>query len=81
MIDNMLVWNVQGLGTTKKKLSQMVRTFNVAIVAILEPFSDVNNMDQVAWYLGFLKSCSNAEMGGKIWVVWDDSYECEANDH
>ncbi|XP_035541716.1 uncharacterized protein LOC118344703 [Juglans regia] len=60
---------------SRKHLCQLVRNFKVAMVAILEPFSDVSKMSRLAYLLGLSNFCSNAEMGGKIWVFWYELYE------
>ncbi|KAF5475816.1 hypothetical protein F2P56_007582 [Juglans regia] len=60
-----------------KHLCRLVRKFNVVIVAISESFSEVSKMDQLAYLLGLSNHCSNAEMGGKLWVFWSESYEFE----
>lgn len=49
----------------------------MAMVAVSEPFSDDSKMSRLAYLLGLSKYCSNAAMGGKIRVFWNELYEFE----
>lgn len=77
MIENMLVWNLRGLGCAKTRLCQLVKKYNVVIVAILEHFSEVSKMKHLALSLGLTNFSSNSDMDGKLWVFWRASCDFE----
>lgn len=66
-----LFWNTQGIGTSSQRLKKLIMKFRLKILAIAEP--KVVHSQLVLWKdkLGFVDCCSNASVGGKLWLFWD----------
>lgn len=77
MIDMILVWNVRGLGRSRKRLKSLVKKHRATVVTILEPFHEESKMQWLASFLEFSKYCCNESSGGKVWLFWKDDYELE----
>ncbi|KAG6714358.1 hypothetical protein I3842_05G199000 [Carya illinoinensis] len=81
MIENMLVWNVRGFGTSKRRTRSSVRKFKVLVFAILEHFQSVDKLQRWACTLDMPCVFSNADMDGKIWLCWKQGIDMEAVGH
>ncbi|XP_057982213.1 uncharacterized protein LOC131167424 [Malania oleifera] len=84
----MLVWNVRGLGRSRRRLKGLVRRHRVAIVAIVEPFLEDTRISQLANEMLLLNCCCNGEVGGKLWctqnerrTLWQDLEDLQLEDH
>ncbi|KAK3188862.1 hypothetical protein Dsin_028423 [Dipteronia sinensis] len=75
MIDKIMVWNVIGMGTSKRRLKKFMKEHNVSVLAVSEPFQDVGLIRRWAMCLQFPNFSSNVEEGGKIWVFWKDNIQ------
>lgn len=70
-MNSFLYWNLRRLGTSKKKLKNMVRRYKVNVVAIAEPFVGEHCMSRLQKSLDFWGCISNEGVGGKLWVLWN----------
>lgn len=70
MMKNILMWDVQGLGTSKRRVKKLVRNFDVSIVAIVEPFQRVKKLKIWAESLGLHNYAENVQVRGKLWICW-----------
>lgn len=77
MNDKILVWNIQGLPRSRKRLKNLVRKFCVLVVAVSEPFVDESSMLYLASFLDFQHFCYNEDMGGKFWLLWKIEFSFE----
>ena len=66
MIDSILVWNIRGVGTSRIRLKKLVGRYKPKIVALLEPFQNLEGAHKLATSLNFDKIISNEMEGGKI---------------
>ncbi|XP_042962702.1 uncharacterized protein LOC122296976 [Carya illinoinensis] len=66
----MLVWNVRGLGTSKRRLRNLIRKYKPSVLVLFEPFAAEEVMVYWANVFGYPSYCANEAMGGKIWVLW-----------
>lgn len=62
------------MGTSRRRISSLVRKHNVAILAVLEPFQRENKMRLLARKLQFTNCMSNEQEEGKIWVFWREEF-------
>lgn len=72
MIDNLMMWYVHGLGTSNRTIWKLVHQFGVYVLAISEPFQNVENLQRWASSLDFPHVFSNLKLGGKIWLCCKD---------
>lgn len=77
MIDNLMVWNVRGLGMSKWRLRKLVCKFCISVLAISKQFQAADKLHQWAVSLQFPFAFSNADWGGKIWVCWKERIDME----
>ncbi|KAG2696269.1 hypothetical protein I3760_07G050600 [Carya illinoinensis] len=66
----MLVWNVGGLGTSKRRLRNLIRKYKPSVLALFEPFAVKELMVYWVNVFGYPSYGANEAMGGKIWVFW-----------
>ncbi|XP_042983286.1 uncharacterized protein LOC122312671 [Carya illinoinensis] len=76
----MLVWNIRGLGTSRRRIRSLVRKYEVSVLVVLEPFQEDSKLQSWAASLQFSNYCSNLKEGGKMWVIWKDEINLEILD-
>ncbi|KAG2668051.1 hypothetical protein I3760_15G142400 [Carya illinoinensis] len=79
MIDKMMVWNVWGLGTSKRRLRNLIRKYKPSVLVLVNPFADKEVMVYWVNVFGYPLYCANEAMGGKIWVFWIDELTFEVH--
>ena len=79
MIDSILVWNIRGVGTSRTRLKALVGRYKPKIVALLEPFQNLEGARKLARSLNFDMVISNEVEGGKIWLLWDSMYKVQVD--
>ncbi|XP_041001625.1 uncharacterized protein LOC121247323 [Juglans microcarpa x Juglans regia] len=79
MIDSILVWNIRGVGTSRTRLKTLVGRYKPKIVALLEPFQNLEGARKLARSLKFDMVISNEVEGGKIWLLWDSIYKVQVD--
>ncbi|KAL0912360.1 hypothetical protein M5K25_018326 [Dendrobium thyrsiflorum] len=69
---NFIIWNIRGIGcpTSKMRLKNLCRIYNVSFLVILEPLISNTKLDGTARWLGFKHAIAN--VANKIWVFWKD---------
>ncbi|KAI9186057.1 hypothetical protein LWI28_013379 [Acer negundo] len=77
ILDKIIVWNVRGMGTSKRRMKKLMKDHNVSVLAVSEPFQDVGLIRKWASCLQFQNFSSNIEEGGKILVFWKDNIQLE----
>ena len=55
------------------------KMYHLAIIAILEPFADSNNVINFKNQLAMDNAIANCN--GKIWLFWNGDVECVVKDH
>lgn len=73
MIDPLIVWNVRGMGTSRSGLKNLVSKYKPKIVVVLEPFQNFDKAHGLMRNLHFDSIISNEAVGGKIWVLWENT--------
>lgn len=66
MMETILVWNVRGIHSSRRRLLSLVRKHKVHVLVLSEPFMDESQLQRVAYSLGFGNFYSNEAVGGKI---------------
>ncbi|KAK2635470.1 hypothetical protein Ddye_030262 [Dipteronia dyeriana] len=66
-----MVWTVRGMGTSNMK------DHNVSVLAVSEPFQDVDQIRRWELCLHFPNISSNVEERGKVWVFWKDNIQLD----
>ncbi|KAF5480776.1 hypothetical protein F2P56_001492, partial [Juglans regia] len=77
MNNSIIVWNVRGIGTSRRRLKKLVSKFKPQLVAVLEPFQNVDKAIRLQHYLQFDSFSSNVDVGGKIWIFWANSLDIQ----
>lgn len=62
------MWNY--IGTSHKCLRNLIKKYDVNMLAISEPFMKKDAKNLFAQYFVFSNFCWNEAMGGKVWVMW-----------
>lgn len=70
MMTSYLFWNSWAIGTLSRRLKKLVSKLRRKVLAIAMPM--VNHSRIVIWRdrLRFENSCSNVDVGGKLWNFW-----------
>ncbi|KAG5606078.1 hypothetical protein H5410_027570 [Solanum commersonii] len=71
-----IVWNARGINTQGviERLKNLKNIHHVSMIAILEPFSDNNNINMFKSMLSMDNATSNTN--GKIWLFWTTDISC-----
>ncbi|KAF5468243.1 hypothetical protein F2P56_012410 [Juglans regia] len=72
MSESIIVWNVRGIGTSSRRLKNLVFKFKPKLISVLEPFQNQNKVLRLMNSLHFDSCISNVDVGGKIWIFWDN---------
>lgn len=66
LMNNCIVWNVQGIGMSISLMKKLAKKFEVSLVAVLELFHKEENMHRFAQSLAFTKCYTNEGHDGKF---------------
>ncbi|XP_022869153.1 uncharacterized protein LOC111388629 [Olea europaea var. sylvestris] len=77
MIDQLLVWKVRGVGTSKGRIGKLVRKLNVEILGIAKPFLGEEKMKLLACKIKLPNFISNEKTRGKLWIFWSEDYKVD----
>ncbi|KAG5599223.1 hypothetical protein H5410_030593 [Solanum commersonii] len=71
-----IVWNARGINTQGviERLKNFKNIHHVSMIAVLEPFSDNNNINMFKSMLSMDNATSNSN--GKIWLFWTTDISC-----
>lgn len=61
-----MLWNIRGLGTSKKRLKKSKNRFKPCVLGIAEPFHSLDQLVYLKNYLNFIDGITNEEFGGKL---------------
>ena len=78
---NMLCWNIQGASRTDsiRYVGKLCRDNSVRLLVLLEPMSEVGQMEVVRRRLNFDNAASLIDR--KIWLFWDSRFSLTYIEH
>ncbi|KAF5462727.1 hypothetical protein F2P56_018710 [Juglans regia] len=68
MIDKIMFWDVQGLGTSKSRLQSLLKKFKPKVLIVAEHFREDSRMLRWQNMLRFDANFSNGAHEGKLWI-------------
>jgi len=73
---SILIWNVRGINTqgVLERLKMLKKMYQLSIIAILEPFSDITHVHNFKNHLATDHPVSNCN--GKIWLFLNMDIDC-----
>lgn len=72
---NIIIWNVRGIGTSRKRLKHLIQSHDIGIVIILEPWAANDKADEYRRKLNMDKLFTSDS--GKIWIYWKEDFEVQ----
>lgn len=71
-----LCWNARSINTKSsfERIQNLKKMYNIALIAILEPFSDNSQLNSYIIQMGMDNAVCNPN--GKIWLFWTSDYTC-----
>lgn len=74
---NFILWNIRGLSNkpSQRRIKKLCKTYNLPFIAILEPKSKSNKIDDFRRIIKFYGGVSNSN--SKIWFFWRFGITCE----
>ncbi|KAJ7950658.1 Endonuclease/exonuclease/phosphatase [Quillaja saponaria] len=74
---NILYWNVRGIRNdrSRHKLRKLKRLHKFSFVAVAKPKIPLDNLNELAGYLGFNRCCVNLD--NNLWLFWEDVFSCD----
>ncbi|KAG5604805.1 hypothetical protein H5410_026297 [Solanum commersonii] len=71
-----IIWNIRAINTqgVMERLKNLNKIHHVSMIAVLEPFSDNNNINMFKSMLAMDHATSN--INGKIWLFWNTDISC-----
>lgn len=49
MIEKIIVWNIRGLGTSKRRIRKLVRKYEIFVLVVSEPFRELSKLQRLVY--------------------------------